>query len=157
MSRETKIGIIVFFVLLFVGAAALFLSPARLFHRDTYEIHAVFDDAHGIRENAQVLYAGVYVGNVHRIRTENGKAVLDLLIKKSAVIPQDARFTLDTSGVVGDLYVRISGGRPGSQPLHEGMTVTEYKTDRMDRLMEKAGKLMDTAKSLQENIEAVGK
>ena len=33
------------------------------------------------------------------------------------------------------------------------MTVQEYKNDRMDELMEKAGRLMDTAKSLQGNIE----
>ena len=79
--------------------------------------------------------------------------MLDLDIREGTVIPEDARFTIDSSGVVGDLYVKISGGRPGSRNLSDGMTVQEYKNDRMDELMEKAGRLMDTAKSLQGNIE----
>ena len=124
MSRETKTGIAVFFLALIIGAAGLFMTPSRLFHRNTYEIHAVFDNAQGIRENAQVLYA---------------------------------RFTIDTSGVVGDLYVKISGGRPGSTPLSDGMTVQEYKSDRMDQLMTKAGHLLDTAKSMQQSIEELKK
>ena len=157
MSRETKIGIAVFFLALVIGAAGLFMTPSRLFHRNTYEIHAVFDNAQGIRENAQVLYAGVYVGNVRKIRVEDGKAILVMDIKKSAVIPADARFTIDTSGAVGDLYVKISGGRPGSTPLSDGMTVQEYKSDRMDQLMTKAGHLLDTAKSMQQNIEELKK
>ena len=153
MSRETKIGMAVFILLLFIGVAGLFLEPSRWFHKDTYEVHAVFDNAQGIKENAHVLYAGVYVGNVHKIHVKDGQAVLDLYIRKKTQIPEDARFTIDTSGVVGDLYVKISGGRPGSRLLTDGMTVQEYKNDRMDELMEKAGRLMDTAKSLQGNIE----
>ncbi|MGN0954869.1 MlaD family protein [Dialister sp.] len=155
MSRETKIGIAVFILLLFIGTAGLFLEPFHWLHRDTYEVHAVFDNAQGIREKAQVLYAGVYVGNVRRIRVKDGKAILDLDIKEKTVIPEDARFTIDSSGVVGDLYVKISGGRPGSRILSDGMTVQEYRNDRMDELMNKAGKLMDTAKSVQENIEGL--
>lgn len=157
MSRETKIGIAVFFLALLIGAVGLFAAPSHLFHRHTYEIHAVFDNAQGIRENAQVLYAGVYVGNVRKIRIEGGKAILDMDIKKTAVIPQDARFTIDTNGVVGDLYVKISGGRPGSTPLSDGMTVQEYKSDRMDELMTKAGHLLDTAKSMQQSMEELKK
>lgn len=157
MSRETKIGIAVFFLALMIGAVGLFASPSRLFHRHTYEIHAVFDNAQGIRENAQVLYAGVYVGNVRKIRIEGGKAILDMDIKKTAVIPQDAQFTIDTNGVVGDLYVKISGGRPGSTPLSDGMTVQEYRSDRMDKLMTKAGHLLDTAKSMQQSMEELKK
>ena len=157
MSRETKIGIAVFFLALMIGAVGLFASPSRLFHRHTYEIHAVFDNAQGIRENAQVLYAGVYVGNVRKIRINGGKAILDMDIKKTAVIPQDARFTIDTNGVVGDLYVKISGGRPGSTPLSDGMTVQEYRSDRMDELMAKAGHLLDTAKSMQQSMEELKK
>ena len=153
MSRETKIGIVAFILLFFIGAAGLFLEPSRWFHRDFYEIHAVFDNAQGIRDHAQVLYAGVSVGRVRRIHVKDGKAVLDLDIREGTVIPEDARFTIDSSGVVGDLYVKISGGRPGSRNLSDGMTVQEYKNDRMDELMDKAGRLMDTAKSLQGNIE----
>ena len=123
MSRETKIGIVAFILLFFMGAAGLFLEPSRWFHKDFYEIHAVFDNAQGIRDHAQVLYAGVSVGRVSRIHVKDGKAVLDLDIREGTVIPEDARFTIDSSGVVGDIYVKISGGRPGSRNLSDGMTV----------------------------------
>ena len=32
MSRETKIGIVAFILLFFIGAAGLFLEPSRWFH-----------------------------------------------------------------------------------------------------------------------------
>lgn len=53
--------------------------------------------------------------------------------------------------------MKISGGRPGSTPLSDGMTVQEYKSDRMDQLMTKAGHLLDTAKSMQQSIEELKK
>ncbi len=157
MSRETKVGMVglIFFMVALI--AALFLPGMKIFNRNIYEIHAVFDDAKGIRENAQVRYAGVYVGRVHKITTKDGKADLTLYMQKKAEIPEDAAFTLDSDGAIGDMYVKITGGRPGARNLHEGMVVYESQDDRMKRLMDKAQKLLDTAKNVQGNIESLGK
>ena len=49
MSRETKIGIVAFILLFFMGAAGLIHEPSRWFHKDFYEIHDVFANAPDIR------------------------------------------------------------------------------------------------------------
>lgn len=152
MTRETKIGMVALFMLILAGTLGLILPSIPWLHRDTYEVNAVFDNARGIKENAQVLYAGVYIGRVHKIELKEGKAVLHLFINKKASIPEDAHFSIDSSGVIGDQYVKIEGGRPGSSALQQGMTVYEFKNDRMERLMGKAGKLLDTARSMQASI-----
>ena len=157
MTKETKVGIIGLVLFMVALIAALFLPGTKWFNRNVYEIHAIFDDAKGIRENAQVRYAGVYVGRVHKITTKDGRADLTLYMQKKADIPEDASFTLDSDGAIGDMYVKISGGRPGARSLHEGMVVYESQDDRMKRLMTKAQKLLDTAKDVQGNIEALGK
>lgn len=156
MSRETKAGMagLIFFMIALI--AALFLPGMKYFNRSIYEIHAIFEDAKGIKKNAQVRYAGVYVGRVHKITAKDGKADLTLYMQKKAEIPEDAAFTLDNDGAIGDMYVKISGGRSGSRILHEGMVVYEAKNDRMERLMTRAQKLLDTARNVQENIESLG-
>lgn len=95
------------------------------------------------------------MGRVNKIRAENGKAVLDLYIRNNEMIPTDCRVSIDSSALVGDLYVKLSGGRPGGEILKDGDTIYEYHNDRMDKLMEKAGKLMKSAQKVQENIEAL--
>lgn len=155
MTKEMKIGMIALTAAILLGIFSLFALPLKIFHQDIFEVHAVFDNARGIKKSAQVLYAGVIVGRVNKIRTENGKAVLDLYIRNKEMIPTDCRVSIDSSALVGDLYVKLSGGRPGGDILKDGDTIYEYHNDRMDKLMEKAGKLMESAQKVQENIEAL--
>ena len=68
------------------------------------------------------------------------------------MIPKDAAFSITTSGLIGDTYVKISGGDLSAGVLASGATVTEHKDPRMDALMEKANHLMDSAEKMQQAI-----
>ena len=152
MTKETKIGMTALFLFLAIGLAALLLHPMERLFPTTFPVYAVFDDAQGITPGASVLHAGVKVGQLKAITIEEGKAVLHLEINQKAMIPRDAAFSIAASGLIGDSYVKISGGNLSAGILASGATVTEDKDPRMDALIEKANHLMDSAEKMQQAI-----
>ena len=152
MTKETKIGMTALLLFLAIGIAALLLHPMERLFPTTFPVYAVFDDAQGITPGASVLHAGVKVGQLKAITIEEGKAVLHLEINQKAMIPRDAAFSIAASGLIGDSYVKISGGNLSAGILASGATVTEDKDPRMDALMDKADHLMDSAEKMQQAI-----
>ena len=152
MTKETKIGMTALLLFLTIGIAALLLHPMERLFPTTFPVYAVFDDAQGITPGASVLHAGVKVGRLKAITIEEGKAVLHLEINQKAMIPKDAAFSIAASGLIGDSYVKVSGGNLSAGILASGATVTEDKDPRMDALMEKANHLMDSAEKMQQAI-----
>ena len=155
MTKETKIGMTAILLFLAIGIAALLLHPMEHLFRATFPVYAVFADAQGITPGAPVLHAGVRVGQLRSISIEEGRAVLHLAIDRKAVIPKDAAFSITTSGLLGDTYVKISGGDLSAGTLASGATVTERKDPRMDALIDKADHLMDSAEKMQQAIESI--
>ena len=153
MTKETKIGMTALFLFLAIGIATLLLHPMERLFPTTFPITAIFDNAQGIKPGASVLHAGVKVGQLKAITIEEDKAVLHLEINQKAMIPRDAAFSIAASGLIGDSYVKISGGNLSAGILASGTTVTEDKDPRMDALIEKANHLMDSAEKMQQAIE----
>lgn len=105
------------------------------------------------RDESPVLYAGVCVGRVHSFEVKDGKAILTLQIKKKALIPKDCTVGTSSTGVVGDTYVKLSGGNPGAGYLQSGDVIYETKSDRMDKIIAKAQKLIESAETTKDNID----
>ncbi len=152
MNKETKIGMITLFLCLLIGAIAFIYHPASLFGRNAITVHAIFDSAQGVKAGNHVMYAGVSIGKVEKISIQDGKALLTLSLKNDTPIPKDVEFTIDNKGLIGDTYVKITGGHLASGTLADNDTVEEYHSDKMDRLMKKAQKLMDSAEEVEENV-----
>ena len=117
-----------------------------------YELRAAFPNVDGIEPGTDVRVAGVKVGRLKTITIEEGRAVLHLEIDRKAAIPKDAAFSITTSGLIGDTYVKISGGDLSAGVLASGATVTERKDPRMDALIDKADRLMGNAEKMQQAI-----
>ena len=155
MTKETKIGIFGFLLCCLIGVSAFFLHSFPFKSKDAIEVHVVFTEAAGIKPGNAVLYSGVSVGHIKKISIIDGKADVTLTLNKGTSIPQNAQFTIDTKGLIGDSYIRVTGGNPSAGILQNGMTLTEYQDDRMDKLMEKATHLMDSAEQLQGEVRKV--
>ena len=89
-----KFGAFVLVCLLFTGYLG-FTIGNRSAHdpldRDHYTLTATFDDVTGLLLNDNVKIAGVKVGKVTAITTENGKAVVTIEIENSHdAIPKDS-------------------------------------------------------------------
>lgn len=154
MNKETKIGLVTFAVLCVIGLLCAVFHPLERFHSDYIHVQAVMTNAQGIRAGAQVLYKGVYIGEVQETGVKDGKAVLILKLKRDMHVPKDADISIDTKGVVGDSYVRIDEGHDSSGYLGNGDVLIEHPSDKVDRLLQKADRLMksagDTANHIQQ-------
>ena len=111
MTKEVKTGMMAFIVLVAAMAVFLFVRPKDWFDGNYFRMTASFSSVQGIKKGNEVRYAGVRVGEVSKISTEGNEGILEMRIKKDAQIPLDAEFTVSQSGVIGDYYVDIRGGR----------------------------------------------
>jgi phospholipid/cholesterol/gamma-HCH transport system substrate-binding protein len=81
-----------------------------------YRLEASFDNIGGLKLRAPVKAAGVVVGRVEGVRldTKTYEAVVTLRIDKGYQFTKDTIASINTSGLLGEVYVGLdAGGDPG--------------------------------------------
>lgn len=115
---ELKVG-----VFIMIGITILFLIVFSVgdinLSKTGYKIRVLFNFASGIGASAPVRLAGVGVGQIQGIRliNEGGnktKAELTVWIQDNAKIEEDSLVTINTLGLLGEKYLEILPGTPGS-------------------------------------------
>ncbi|MEU7629930.1 MlaD family protein [Nocardia sp. NPDC049220] len=93
---------------------------------ETYTVHAVFDNALNLPDQAKVKIGGSDVGVVSRITTKNFQAIVDLTIRKDIELPKGSTAELRQGTPLGDVFVAVSKPKaePGAQMLRGGDTLT---------------------------------
>jgi phospholipid/cholesterol/gamma-HCH transport system substrate-binding protein len=164
-SIEIRSGVFVVVCLALMAGLILYFSKSGVLGSDRYAITVVFPNASGIIKDANVLYAGVPIGNVTRIAiSEEGNlsVKLTLAIYKQYHIRQDAKFVINQSGLLGDRYVDIipqSTTAPMVKPgdLIEGspnLDLTEAIRGAVDVLHQAAG-TMERVDGMLRRVDAV--
>jgi len=107
--QEIKVGLFVLVGLVLLAVLLLQFSKSTSIFRGTYELRLHASNVGGLKERASVLLAGVQVGTVSAIElAPDGKSVTILLrVYKDYKIYHDARFVIQQSGFLGDLYVAV--------------------------------------------------
>ncbi|MFI6042032.1 MCE family protein [Nocardia sp. NPDC051321] len=97
---------------------------------ETYTVHAVFENALNLPDQAKVKIGGSDVGVVSNIKTKNFQAVVDLTIRKDIELPKDSTAELRQATPLGDVFVAVSKAKAGSgtEMLHNGDTLGLDKT-----------------------------
>src|SRR3546814_12597500 len=90
-----KFGAFVALCLVFTGYLAFTIGNLDVrdpFARNTYDVTARFDDVTGLLVNDNVKIAGVVVGKVTSVSTDDGQAVVSMQIDDdNADLPKDSR------------------------------------------------------------------
>ena len=161
MDLEFKVGIFVA-----IGIAILMsmiFSLKELKHaQQNYTIRVRFDFANGIEVAAPVRVAGVQVGEVKNIaiveNKEANKIAVDLYVglDKKIKIEKDSEAFINTLGLIGEKYVEILPGTPGSEALKPGDMLAGRESVPIEKLTEKgyeiASGLGDTIKHFNKLI-----
>ncbi|MEV6770828.1 MCE family protein [Nocardia sp. NPDC051030] len=94
---------------------------------DTYTIHADFDNALNLPDQAKVKIGGSDVGVVTKITTKDFKAHVDLDIRKDIDLPVGTTAELRQATPLGDVFVAVSKPKsdPGAQLMKSGDTITK--------------------------------
>ncbi|MFA5339835.1 MAG: MlaD family protein [Candidatus Omnitrophota bacterium] len=143
MDLEFKVGIFVAIGIAILMSMIFSLKELK-YAQQKYTIKVRFGFANGIEVAAPVRVAGVQVGEVKNIEiVENKEAnrmAVDLYVwlDKKIKVEKDAEAFINTLGLIGEKYVEILPGTPGSEALKPGERLVGRESVPMEKLTEKA-------------------
>jgi phospholipid/cholesterol/gamma-HCH transport system substrate-binding protein len=116
--------------------------------RDTYRLHAFFEDASGLYPQSRVNMAGIQIGHVSDIRLVDGRARVEVAILNKHPIWSNGTISKTMASIMGDSQLSIT---PGVQA--EGERILE-DGDEIEHVIEEAG-LEDIKRTVTEITEDV--
>jgi phospholipid/cholesterol/gamma-HCH transport system substrate-binding protein len=132
ISRLTKIQLVIFAVIVVVGATFVggrYAQLDRLVIDRTFSVTADFADSGGIFAGAEVTYRGIAVGKVERLRfTEDGVDVVLAIEKSAPKISRDVVATVANKSAIGEQYVDLSPRTNQAPYLQAGSTIPRSDT-----------------------------
>lgn len=110
MSKEIKVGIVVFIGFIVFGVIYWFLDEISI-KSSTYELYASFDSIEKIDKGAQVRLSGFKVGSVTDIElTDDLKAQVTLKVDNNIEIPSDSYCVATTGAIIGEVFIKVFPG-----------------------------------------------
>ena len=107
---EFKVGIFVFVGLAMVGALLVQFGRLGEGFKTYYALTVRFTDASGLLKGSDVLLAGARIGKVAggpRLVREGAGVAVPLKIYDYVKVPEGAKFTVGSSGLLGDRFVDV--------------------------------------------------
>ena len=138
-SLETRLGI---FVILTVIAAVIIietLGGVEMF-RGGYHISALFDTVQDLKVGNSVRLAGVEIGRVEKIALADNKVRVTMKLHKEAAVRTDSLATIKFTGLMGQYFVAIDFGTPGSPLAGEGAVLGTEEQPDLNVIMTKLDK-----------------
>jgi phospholipid/cholesterol/gamma-HCH transport system substrate-binding protein len=114
---EFKVGIFVFVGLAMLGALVVQFGRLGEGFKTYYTLTVGFSDAGGLLKGTDVLLAGARIGKVAgapKLLREGGGVAVPLKIYDYVKIPEETKFTVGSSGLLGDRFVNVTV--PSGQP-----------------------------------------
>ena len=156
---ELKVGVFVFVGLLVL--AGLLVQFGRLGEgfRTYYGLLVKFPDASGLLKGSDVLLAGAKIGHVSggpRL-AESGQGVeVPLRIFDFVKIPAGSRFTVGSSGLLGDRFVAVAAPqRITQESIPKNSVIEGTRETGIDDLTKEGGALVDDLRTAVQNANAV--
>jgi len=154
---ELKVGIF-----MLIGIAVLFIIVFSIgdinISKTGYRIKVLFNFAAGIGPTAPVRLAGVGVGQAQGVRViydekeKKTKAELTVWINDRVKIEENARFTINTLGLLGEKYLEIYPGASGAALIKPGDTVIGCDPVPMEKVTDNLARLSDSVSEIVERI-----
>jgi len=152
-SAEAKVGI---FVL--AGLAILIFFSLRIgsLHMPSeqagYRISTFFETTAGLDSKAAVRYAGIQVGEVESIALTGSRAKVTMRIQPGVEINKDATAELGTLGLLGERYLMIRSGTPGSPLVQDGDTIKAHDPVSFDQILTSVNEVSDDVKAITASV-----
>ncbi len=156
VSTELKVGLFAIIVIVILSYMTFKIGGMPMIWEKGYRLYSVFDDVSGLDEQSRIKIAGVEAGLLEKIRLENGKAKLTLLIQPDVKVYRNAVVSLRMSGLLGDRYIALSPGTPDQPVLNDGDTIAEtFPAADIDVLANRLTSAADQISDLTKNINSI--
>jgi phospholipid/cholesterol/gamma-HCH transport system substrate-binding protein len=149
MKLETKVG--AFFIGTLAVVAILVFRMDKLefgSSKDLRTFTTSFAQVAGLNEQSPVRVAGVKVGQVQRIKLDNGRARVFLTVPKDFGVYRDATASLAAIGILGEKYIDLDVGHPDRGPHDEAQPIKSKTSVSLDQLMETMGAIGNDVKGI---------
>ena len=147
MTKEKKWGIFVSIGVILLFLVFFLFGEVKLF-QEGYNIYVKYNFTGGLSENAPVRLAGVDIGSVEKVKMQYKEdsdvfVLVKLWIKKDIKLRQNAKFYINTLGLLGEKYVEISPGSTETSYIPENATVVGIDPLSTEELYSKGKALAD--------------
>lgn len=142
-NRRQEIAVGIFVLLAITGLVYLSfrLGGGKPAQAKTYEL--LFDSALGLQRDNMVTVAGVRVGVVEDIRIDGKKARVRIAVQPSLKVFADASAALRARTLLGEKYIDLMTGTPGTERLKNGATLAHTEpTVEIDALIRGAQEII---------------
>src|SRR6266496_5785259 len=154
---EFKVGAFVFFGLAMLGALVVQFGRLGEGLKTYYPLTVRFSDASGLLKGSDVLLAGAKIGKVSagpRMVREGQGVDVPLKIYDYIKIPEASKFTVGSSGLLGDRFVNVT--MPPGVPktfLQPNAYLTGTRATGIDDLTREGGALVDDLRGAVKKID----
>ncbi len=156
---ELKVG-----VFILIGVAILFIIVFSIgdinLSKTGYKVKVLFNFASGIGPSAPVRLAGVGIGQVQGIQIihdevdNKTKAELTVWVNDGMKIEEDAVVTINTLGLLGEKYLEINPGTPGTPVVKPNGVLVGKDPVPMEKITENLAALSDSVRAIVDKIKA---
>ena len=154
---EFKVGVFVFVGLAMLGALVVQFGRLGEGFKTYYTLTVRFNDASGLLKGTDVLLAGARIGKVAdapRLVREGSGVAVPLKIYDYIKIPEGTKFTVGSSGLLGDRFVNVT--MPPGQPkayLPPNAYVSGARETGIDDLTREGGALVNDLRGTVQKID----
>jgi phospholipid/cholesterol/gamma-HCH transport system substrate-binding protein len=156
MSRAARLGAFIVGTLALLATGVFIIGSKQYIFSSTYQLKAQFDNVEGLEDGGDVRVGGVHSGTVHKILLphkpgERVTVVMDLSKSTHEIIKQDSVATIETEGLLGNQYMAISFGSPGTADVRDGDVIETQAPLEVSALLKKASGLLDSSQEAVRN------
>ncbi len=153
---EFKVGAFVFLGMAALAALVVQFGRVGEGFKTYYDLSVQFPDASGLLKGSDVLLAGAKIGRVSggpKLAPGGDGVVVPLRIFDYVKVPTGSKFTVGSSGLLGDRFVNVTV--PQGQPttfLSPGTALVGARETGIDDLTREGGLLVGDLRSAVQNI-----
>ena len=107
LKTEAKVGAITIVGMALLAYMVIFLGGYS-FHEKGYEINIIFDQVNGLKPGNVVRYAGMEVGKVVEIESNNGIITVHTKIRPHVKMFEESYVSIGSDGLMGERYITIT-------------------------------------------------
>jgi phospholipid/cholesterol/gamma-HCH transport system substrate-binding protein len=156
MSRSARLGAFIVITLAILVAGIFIIGGKQYLFSSTYQLKAQFDNVVGLDAGGDVRVGGVHSGTVHNIELphkpgDKVTVVMDMTKSTHEIIKQDSVASIETEGLLGNQFLAISMGSPGSRGVWDGDTIASVPPLQMSDMLNKMSGILDSSQQAIKN------
>ncbi len=161
MRREFKVGLLFLAAVIVLGCAVFLIGRRDHVFSTKNEYTISFDQVGGLTEGAVVQLSGVGVGQVEQIdlppTVATGALTITISIERRYAerVREDSVARIKTLGLLGDKFIEITSGTPGSPVIPPGGRIKAAPPTNVDQLISSGEDFVDNIVAISISLRAM--